>query len=91
MVHASASGDLILPVIGPSSDGREVALSTASSSKEGPVAFSRPFQVVAFLALMAALLLLYGLHPIAGWAALTLLGVGTIVVHRRRTSKVIAR
>ena len=55
------------------------------------MAFSRPFQVVAFLALMAALLLLYGLHPIAGWAALTLLGVGTIVVHRRKTSKVIAR
>jgi hypothetical protein len=35
---------------------------------------------------MATLLLVYRLHPVAAWATLTVLLVGTLVVRRRKAS-----
>jgi CBS-domain-containing membrane protein len=35
---------------------------------------------------MAALLLLYCIHPTAGWTTLTVLFVGTVVARRRKAN-----
>jgi len=35
---------------------------------------------------MAALLLLYCTHPVAGWTTLTVLLVGTVVARRRKAN-----
>ncbi len=48
------------------------------------------FRAVCLVVLMAALLLLYRIHPIAGWATLTMLAIGTAVVRHRRPGKVVA-
>ncbi len=48
------------------------------------------FRAVCLFVLMGALLLLYGIHPIAGWATLTMLAIGTVVVRCRRPHKLIA-
>ncbi len=50
----------------------------------------RGFRLISLVVLMAALLLLYRVHPIAGWATLTMLAIGTVVARCRKTSKVIA-
>ena len=50
----------------------------------------RAFRAVSLVVIMAALLLLYRIHPFAGWATLTMLALGTAVARRRKMSKVIA-
>ncbi len=52
--------------------------------------FRRTFRVVSLVVLMAALLLLYRVHPIAGWSTLMMLALGTVIVRRRRPRSVIA-
>jgi hypothetical protein len=42
------------------------------------------FRLISLAVLMAALLLLYRIHPIAGWATLTALFVGALAARRRK-------
>jgi hypothetical protein len=54
------------------------------------VTFRRPFRIVSLIAIMAALLLLYRVHPFAGWSTLAVLGLGTFVARCRKASPVVA-
>jgi hypothetical protein len=54
------------------------------------VIFSRAFRVVSLIAIMAALLLLYRIHPVAGWVTVTMLALGTVVGRRRKVKPVVA-
>ena len=51
----------------------------------------RAFRVVSLFVIMAALLLLYRVHPIAGWATLTMLALGTVVARRRKVKPAVAK
>lgn len=48
----------------------------------------RAFRAVSLIVILAALLLLYRIHPIAGWATLTMLALGTVVARRRKVTAV---
>jgi hypothetical protein len=48
------------------------------------VTLRHAFRAISAAALMAALLLLYYIHPIAGWTTLAVLFIGTIVARRRK-------
>ncbi len=50
----------------------------------------RAFRAVSLVVIMAALLLLYRVHPIAGWATLTTLALGTAVARRRKVKALVA-
>ncbi len=54
------------------------------------VNLQRAFRAVSLVVLMAALLLLYSVHPIAGWTTVAALGVGTIVARLRKMTAVVA-
>ncbi len=51
----------------------------------------RPFRLVSLVVLMAALLLLYRVHPVAGWTTLAMLALATVVAKCRKTSRVVAQ
>jgi hypothetical protein len=48
------------------------------------VTVSRTFRAISIVALMAALLLLYRIHPIAGWTTLAVLLGGAVIAHRHK-------
>lgn len=52
---------------------------------------SRAFRAISLVVVLAALLLLYAIHPIAGWTTLTLLAAGTVVARHRKMKAATAR
>lgn len=50
----------------------------------------RIFRAISLVVVMAVLLLLYRIHPIAGWATLAVLGLVTFVAHRRKVTAALA-
>ena len=51
----------------------------------------RVFRAISLVSILAALLLLYGIHPVAGWTTLAMLAVGTVVARRRRVREAVAK
>ncbi len=51
--------------------------------------FHSAFRVISGAVLMATLVLIYRVHPIAGWATLTMLAVGTLIARRRKPSGIV--
>ncbi len=52
---------------------------------------SRLFRTISLVALMAALLLVYRILPVAAWTTLVVLFAGTVVVHRRKARAALAK
>ncbi len=51
----------------------------------------RAFRATWLVVILAALLLLYGVHPVAGWSTLAMLALGTVVVRRRKMGAAVAK